>query len=151
MQNTNHLIPKLNELIHANQNAEYSYREASNLAGNAHLSEMFKMFAERRYHFCNDLRGEIIRLEGFVDFRKKFVKELEKLWMRLKSLLTSNDQIKLLDTCKSIEIDCWEQYNEVLSITPLPDKTRKMLEKHKANLDEALYQIIEMQETMPSN
>ncbi|MTI19546.1 PA2169 family four-helix-bundle protein, partial [Fulvivirga sp. RKSG066] len=122
------------------------YKKAEEEVDDPRLIEFFKSFEKKRYHFGHDLKGEIKRLGGEIDKGTSVKGNVERFWMRLKAVIVTDNEQAILSECRKIEMENWEYYNQALSVEGLSDETRKILVAHKANIDEALYQIIELKD-----
>jgi len=140
------IIPKLNELLTRNHDSEFGYKQAERAVRGEDLSSFFQGFQEKRNHFGDDLKGEILRLGGRIDKGVSIKGDIERFWMRLKSVIITESEQAILSECRKIEMENWEHYNQALAIKNLPEKTREILTDHKANIDEALFKIMELKE-----
>ncbi|UII25208.1 PA2169 family four-helix-bundle protein [Fulvivirga maritima] len=145
--NKNIIIDKLNHLIKRNYDAEYGYKDAAENVEDGELKVLFKAYAEQRYQFGHDLKGEIENLGGQVKKDGTSIAgDIHRKWMDFKAAVSSQDGESMLEEGRKGEMVSWEDYNEALGLEDLPASTYILLKDHKAKIDESLYQIMELKD-----
>lgn len=139
------VIDKLNTLLTRNYDAEKGYEKAAEDVKDVDLRRLFKVYADQRYHFGHDIKGEIKNLGGELDKGDSVKAKAHRTWMDLKSAVSSDDNEAILEECIKGEKAAIDDYRETLN-EDLPDTTRKILNEHTAKIEESVYQIQELEE-----
>jgi uncharacterized protein (TIGR02284 family) len=139
------IIDHLNKLITRNYDAEKGYLNAAKLVDDASLKHLFKTYAEQRYKFGHDVKGEIKAMGGEVDKGSSILGDMHRTWMKLRDAVTKHSEEEILDECVRGEEVALADYREVLNEENLPETTKMIVDNHVAGVEECLYQIKELQ------
>ena len=140
------IISDLNTLLTRNYDAEKGYHKAAEHVKDPDLKRMFEVYSDQRYHFGHDLKGEITSMGGEPDKGASVASGAHRTWMDIKSMLSSDDTESMLEECIRGEEAAVKNYKEVLEHTDLPATTRTVLNDHVTKIEEALYQVRELEE-----
>ncbi|MEL7160983.1 MAG: PA2169 family four-helix-bundle protein [Bacteroidota bacterium] len=108
-------ISALNKLITALYDGENGYKEAAEEVDNTALAARFKTLAQQRYDFGHEIKPFITQLGGEVDKGGSTAASLHRVWMDLKSAVSSNDEKAILKECVRGEESAIEAYQEVIA------------------------------------
>ncbi|WP_224485003.1 ferritin-like domain-containing protein [Robertkochia aurantiaca] len=132
MKYTEKMSKRLNELLEKSYDAEKGYLEAIDNIENNEIKMFFKRQADQRSEFAKDLRREIISYGEIPEDSGSLKGDTHRVWMNLKSMLSSNSEEAVLEECLRGEEKAIEEYNEILEDrSTLPPSTVALLEKHK--------------------
>lgn len=117
----------LNDLLTKNYDAERGYKEAIDDVDDILLKSYFAQRAQNRYDFGHDIKDEIRALGGKPNKGTSFAADLHRVWLDLKSTLSSNEEQSILEGCKTGEEYAIEEYEEALNSKNLPASSRSMV------------------------
>lgn len=141
MKDTKDIIAGLNGLLEKNVDAYKGYEQVAEKVDNKTIKHWFKNKTEERSKFKKELISEINQLGGSADKSGSAAGTLHRTWIDIKTLLTADNDNKLLNECIRGEEAFVNEYREFLSNTALPLSTRTVL-------SEQLNQVIKTKETI---
>lgn len=132
-------VNALNELIEKNYDAEKGYKEAVTDVENHELKDFFTKSVQQRYEFGHELKTEIEKMGGTPEKGSSVTGTLHRIWINLKSMVTSHDVAAVVNECERGEEAAIEDYEKVLKIEEIPMDAkiviRKQLQLIRSSLD----------------
>jgi uncharacterized protein (TIGR02284 family) len=111
---TDKTINVLNKLVGINNDRIEGYQTASGETDEPDLKALFLQFSLISEKCKQELSSEIFRLGGTPTEETKISGKIYRTWMDIKSSVTGNDRISLLNSCEFGEEHAVETYEEVL-------------------------------------
>lgn len=142
---TNKIISTLNTLLTRNYDSEKGYHKAAEHVKDPDLRRLMEIYADQRYHFGHDIKGEIKTLGGELDKGDSIAGKAHRTWMDIKAALSSDDDETMLEEAIKGEKKAINDYRDALK-EDLPDNTRRILNDHLSKIEESLYQIQELEQ-----
>ena len=134
MRTMNYPIPviseALNHLLSRNIEAKNGYAEVEKNIESKLISKWMLDFSKERKNFIEELKSQIIVLGGKVSEEETFLGQLHHHWINLKSFLTDNSIVSLMEECIRGEQQLISDYEEVLQKTEIPYNTKLLLQNH---------------------
>jgi uncharacterized protein (TIGR02284 family) len=141
---------KLNELLSKNYDAEKGYINASKNVDSERLKLFFQERASERSYFAKELRTDILMFGRVPGENGSLTGTMHRNWMTLKSLVSSNDEVAILEEALRGEKASLEEYNELVNKDIiLPPTTESLLLKQRDAIQGAINSI-KMQEEVSS-
>ena len=129
---------KLNELLEKNYDAEAGYKKAAEKAKNASLKSYLLSRAQDRYDFGHELKAELKSFGQEPDKGTSLAGDAHRLWMDLKTALSSDKDESILEETIRGEKAALEEYNEIIEDTNLPTSTATILATQRNSVKTAL-------------
>ncbi|MEX2410175.1 MAG: PA2169 family four-helix-bundle protein [Candidatus Paceibacterota bacterium] len=107
-------IDVLNRLVVINNDRIEGYETATENTEENELKTLFSKFAQTSKKCRHDLVSEIEKLGGETEEGTKVSGKFFRVWMDVKSALSSNDRKAILDSCEEGEEWAVDTYNDVL-------------------------------------
>jgi len=111
---TDKTINVLNKMVGINNDRIEGYQTASGETDEPDLKALFLQFSLISEKCKQELSSEIFRLGGTPTEETKISGKIYRTWMDIKSSVTGNDRISLLNSCEFGEEHAVETYEEVL-------------------------------------
>ncbi|WP_439130023.1 ferritin-like domain-containing protein [Polaribacter sp.] len=137
---------KLNALLEKTYDAEKGFKKAAENIDNESLKTYFNKKASERYAFGHDLKTEIKSYNQEIDKGGSATGKVHRAWMDLKALFSFDDEESMLEEAIRGEEASLEEYDDILKETSLPSSTKELLEKHKTQIANGLYNIKTLEE-----
>jgi uncharacterized protein (TIGR02284 family) len=151
MENLNeNLTSHLNHLIMICNDGVYGYQNAAEDADSEALSAMFLDYSVERKSIINQLKREIKIIGGTAEEGGGPLGAMHRTWMDLKAAMSNNDNKAILGVCVTGERAAINAYNEVLAVNYLPIRLRSILAEQRRDIQDALYQVETLHETIES-
>ncbi|MEP3838150.1 MAG: DUF2383 domain-containing protein [Algibacter sp.] len=144
MKYSEKLLKGLNDLLTLNLEVEKIYMEALSAVSDTELKTFFTESGLERNEFGKELKAEMemYNTEMELKFDGKLENGFYVTWMNFRRLFLFEDKINLYEEiCKLKELTI-RKYDNLLSQKELPHSTIKVLEHHKAKIQNALNTII---------
>lgn len=144
------LIDDLNHLITICNDGKYGYQTAAEDADSAALRAMFSEYSAERAEFTQQLKAEIRKFGGDPDHGGGPIGAIHRAWIDVKTALSSKDNKAVLGACITGEKAAVNAYSDVLEKNQLPAETRALLNQQRRNIEETLYKVESLHETIES-
>ncbi len=144
MADANKIVDALNDLITASYDAEKGYKESAEDVKDARLKSWFKEYAQQRYDFGHELKGEIAQLGGKVDKGTSLTGDAHRLWIDIKSALAGQDEKAVIGEVIRGEESSLSSYDDVLKHETLPASTRTVVTRQRSQIQAALSKVREL-------
>lgn len=112
--NNDKQVNALNNLVARCCDAEEGFKDAAENVVNPKLKTMFREFSQQRNKFGNEIKGHIRSIGGEVDNGTSVAADLHRVWMDVKTALSTNDEASILNEVKRGEEYALESYNDAL-------------------------------------
>ena len=133
------LIEELKHLLHIANDGKEGYKTAAEDADSAELKALFTTYSIQRSEFEMELKSCLQQLGAASDNESGGpLGALHRVWMDVKTALTSNDNHAILDACITGEKAAIEAYDKVLADTSLSPEMREILTSQRADISESL-------------
>lgn len=133
------LIDELKHLLHIANDGKEGYKTAAEDADSAELKALFTTYSIQRSEFEMELKSCLQQLGAPSDNESGGpLGALHRVWMDVKTALTSNDNHAILDACITGEKAAIEAYDKVLADTSLSPEMREILTSQRADISESL-------------
>ncbi|MGV3508181.1 MAG: ferritin-like domain-containing protein [Sphingobacteriaceae bacterium] len=133
------LIDELKHLLHIANDGKEGYKTAAEDADSAELKALFTTYSIQRSEFEMELKSCLQQLGTASDNESGGpLGALHRVWMDVKTALTSNDNHAILDACITGEKAAIEAYDKVLADTSLSPEMREILTSQRADISESL-------------
>ena len=129
---------KLNELLEKNYDAEAGYKNAAEKVKNASLKNYLLSRAQDRYDFGHELKSELKHFGQEPDKGTSVAGDAHRLWMDLKTALSSDKDEAVLEEAIRGEKAALEEYNEILEGDDLPEGTKTLVANQRNSVKIAL-------------
>ncbi|MDB5119237.1 MAG: hypothetical protein JWN56_455 [Sphingobacteriales bacterium] len=151
MENSNkELVKHLNHLVTICKDGVYGYQNAAEDADSEALKAMFMEYSNQRETAISQLNREIRKLGGSTDEGGGPLGAMHRAWMDLKAALSTKDNKAVLGACLTGERAAINAYNDVLAENYLPIELRSLLAEQRLDIQDALYQIETLHQTIES-
>ncbi|MES2133796.1 MAG: PA2169 family four-helix-bundle protein [Bacteroidota bacterium] len=107
-------INAVNSLIIINNDRSEGYMKAAEEAKDSELKSLFTKFSQQSKTFSNELRKFVPDSEEPKSGETKNTGKLFRLWMDIKSAVTSNDRKAILSSCEFGEDAAKKEYKDAL-------------------------------------
>ncbi len=129
---------KLNELLEKNYDAEAGYKNAAEKVNDSTLKSYLLSRAKDRYDFGHELKAELKSFGQEPDKGTSLAGDAHRLWMDLKTALTSDKDEAVLEETIRGERAALEEYNEILEDSSLPSSTATLISTQRNSIKTAL-------------
>ncbi len=136
----------LNELLHANYDAEYGYGQAAENVDDEALQELFREYKQQRNNFGHEIKQCLAIIDAKPDKGTTLTGDAHRSWMNLKAAISSNEEKAILGECIRGEKEALAQYEKVLEHQTLPNDIRLTLDRHRDKIEMALERLKELRE-----
>jgi len=130
-------IDTLNNLAKTNQDAEQGYRTAADGTSDPSVKAIFEQYAQRHAQMAQEVRECVRNLGGDPSFKASASGALYRGWVNIKSALSRNDALAMLEECERGEDYNKVQYKQALESGDLPMDVRPVLEQQYQQVLEA--------------
>ena len=143
MENRNEdLIQGLKHLLHIANDGKEGYKTAADDADSAELKAIFTTYSIQRSEFEMELKSLLRQLGADADNESGGpLGALHRVWMDIKTALTTNDNHAILDACITGEKAAIEAYDKVLTDTSVSPEMRETLSSQSSDIQESLSNI----------
>ncbi|RXG21432.1 MULTISPECIES: ferritin-like domain-containing protein [Leeuwenhoekiella] len=138
MSYTEEMGKKLNELLEKNYDAEAGYKNAAEKVANPALKNYLLSRAQDRYDFGHELKEELRQMGQEPDKGTSLAGDAHRLWMDLKTALSSDKDEAVLEEAIRGEKTALEEYNEIIKNGELPLSTTNIIAKQRDSVQNAL-------------
>lgn len=108
-------IDALNKLVEINNDRIEGYETATKETDEQELKSLFSQFAQTSLRCKQELTNEIYKLGGEPTEGTKISGKFFRVWMDVKTALSSNDRKAILSSCEYGEDHAIDTYEEVLA------------------------------------
>lgn len=129
---------KLNELLEKNYDAEAGYKNAAEKVKDSTLKSYLLSRAQDRYDFGHELKSELKSFGQEPDKGTSLTGDAHRLWMDLKTALSSDKDEAVLEETIRGEKAALEEYNEILEDSSLPSSTATIISTQRNSIKTAL-------------
>jgi uncharacterized protein (TIGR02284 family) len=144
MSTNNNQIKTLNNLITTLYDGENGYKEAAEEVSSKTLATRFRKMAEQRYSFGHEIKPFIKSLGGEVDKGGSVIANVHRVWMDLKTAVSSNDEQAIITECIRGEESAIEAYREALKDNSLSGPARETVVAQSGKIQAALIDLRKM-------
>ncbi len=138
MKYTKEMTNSLNEILEKSLDAEKGYKSAAEHVNNIELKHYFKNRAEERSQFAKKLQTELEASGEEPTDSTSFTADAHRVWMNLKTALSSNDEEAILKEIIRGEEASVEEYNELLENNALPKNMQELILQQRTSIINAL-------------
>jgi uncharacterized protein (TIGR02284 family) len=110
----NKTVETLNDVIDMLGNRAQGYTEAAQEVTNTAYAKVFDELAKQSETFKNELRSEVMRFDSKPDDGGSPAGAVHRAWLDLKSALSDDDEIAVLEECERGEARAKEVYENAL-------------------------------------
>jgi len=135
------LVSHLNNLIIVCNDARDGYSIAAKNAKSEKLKSFLSACSADRWEFLNLLKHEVRRAGGNPEKKGGTLGRLHRTWIDVKTALTANDDVTVLNACLTGERAALNAYNEVLEKALLPADTRRQVSSQRIQIGESIKKI----------
>lgn len=131
---------RLNNLLEKTYDAEKGFKLAQDKIDNSTTKKFLNDRAEQRAAFAHELKKEISQYGEVQDNDGSLKGDMHRAWMNLKSVVTSNENEKLLEEVERGERASLEVYNEIIKDESLvlPPSTKSILMRQRDAIESSL-------------
>ena len=145
------LIDGLKHLLHIANDGKEGYKTAADDADSAELKALFTTYSIQRSEFEMELKSLIRQLGADSDNESGgTLGAIHRVWMDIKTAFTSNDNNAILQACITGETAAVEAYDKVLANTALTPEMHTVLAENRADIEECLSNIKQLNEQYAS-
>ena len=137
-------ITSLNNLITTLYDGENGYKEAADDVDSVTLATKFRQLAQQRYNFGHEIKPLIKSFGGEVDKGGSLTAGLHRVWMDLKTAVTSQDEEAIINECIRGEESAVESYQEALKEGNLTGEARSTVTRQLEKIQETLTDLRKM-------
>jgi uncharacterized protein (TIGR02284 family) len=141
------LITHLNQLLSLCQDGRYGFETAAKHAKSKDLQTLFYSISVDREQFANALKHEIRKREGDPHKGGDTLGALHRVWIDVKTALSSEDDKVILEACMTGERAAVKAYKEVLEKALIPADTRNIISIQHVRIEESIKKIEEFWES----
>ncbi|OAV45865.1 PA2169 family four-helix-bundle protein [Lewinella sp. 4G2] len=138
MSNQSNQVSLLNKLITTLYDGENGYKEAAEEVSNTALKTRFLNLSQQRYDFGHDIKPFIKSLGGEVDKGGSVAASLHRVWMDLKTAVSSQDEESILNEIIRGEESAVDTYREVLADADFPVTARTTVSTQLSKIESVL-------------
>ena len=128
----------VNDLITVNYDGEKGYKESAEDVKDARLKSWFREYAQQRYDFGHELKGELSQIGATPDKGTSIAADIHRIFIDLKSAVAGNDEAAVINECIRGEENAVERYDKVLAHEALPASTRTVVARQRNQIQAAL-------------
>lgn len=135
--NNKELIDVLNDLVRINHDRTEGYQKAIEelKPTDIDLKTMFTNMANHSAQFSSELTAEVARLGGEPAKDSTQSGKIYRVWMDIRSSVSSNDRKSILDLCEFGEDAALKAYNSALeSDAKIPSEVRQLIVTQHENI-----------------
>ncbi len=147
MDNNKEIVDAINDLITVNYDGERGYKEAAEDVTDARLKSWFREYAQQRYDFGHELKGELSQLGATPDKGTSVAADIHRIWIDLKAAIAGNDEAAVLNEVIRGEENAIERYDKVLEHNALPATARTVIARQRNQIQAALGKIMDLKKT----
>lgn len=154
MENKNEdLIKGVKHLLHIANDGKEGYKTAADEADSADLKAIFSTYSIQRSEFEMELKSCLHQLSSDCDTNESGgpLGALHRLWMNIKTAVTTNDNSAILDACITGEEAAIEAYDKTLAEPSLTPEIRSSILAQRSGIEECLRNIQSLRERYASN
>lgn len=136
MERNEKAIEVLNDLIRINNDRIEGYEKAINKTSDTDvdLRAIFNRMAGESRTYAGELRNQVTRLGGDPASGTTASGKVYRVWMDIKSGMSSSDRKSVLEECEYGEDAAQKAYEKALASDDLPADLRALIQEEKANL-----------------
>ena len=147
MDNYEEVADAINDLITVNYDGEKGYKEAAEDVTDARLKSWFREYAQQRYDFGHELKGELSQIGATPDKGTSLAADAHRLWIDLKAAIAGNDEAAVLDEVIRGESNAISRYDKVLAHNALPATARTVIARQRNQIMTAHQKVEELKRT----
>lgn len=121
-------ISTLNNLLEICHDGEQGFTTAAEGADSTDLKRVFSSYAAQRRDFARELEGAVTSLGGKPAEMGHVAGALHRGWMNIKTAVTGNDDLAILNECERGEDEAKQAYTDALK-EALPSDMRALVER----------------------
>jgi uncharacterized protein (TIGR02284 family) len=143
MENNNkYTIDKLNQIISIAEDGKEGYEKAAENVKNASIKNSFLHISDERSAYASQVRQIVLQINGEAEDKGGgAVGTLHRLWIDLKSVLTSGDTDAILNACITGEEAAIKEYKSVLEDDEIPESYKPLIREQLHGIEQALANI----------
>lgn len=123
------VIATLNDLIETSKDGEQGFRKCAENASDPELKAFFTQAAARCAEGARELQSQVRQWGGDPDTTGSMGGALHRGWMDVKTAVTGQDDVAVLEECERGEDTAKEHYQDALENEDLPSDVRQMIER----------------------
>src|SRR5690606_4457992 len=135
------LASHLNNLITICNDSRDGYKVAAKNAKSAELKALFSAYSALRWEFLNLLKHEVRKAGASPEQKGGTLGRLHRTWIDVKTALTSNDDVTVMNACLTGERAALSAYKDVLEKALLPADTRRLVTSQRMKIEESIANI----------
>lgn len=122
------VIETLNDLIETSKDGEKGFKQCAENTQNAELKAVFNNAAARCTKAIQDLQQAVRQFGADPESSGTLTGKLHRGWIDLKTAITSNDDLAILQECERGEDAALSNYRDALEEDDLPSDIRQLIE-----------------------
>ncbi len=152
MENRNKdLVDEIKHLLHIVNDGKEGYKTAAEDADSAELKALFTTYSIQRSEFEMELKSCLQQLGANSDNESGGpLGALHRVWMDIKTAVTSNDNHAILDACITGEKAAIEAYDKVINHADLSQEMRETLISQRTEISESLRNVQNLEQQYAS-
>lgn len=136
----NEIRSTLNDLIESCKDSEEGYRVAADRVKDAEIRALFINFSRQRAQLAAQLQAEAIGIGGDPETSGSTAGAIHRGWLGLKSAVTTDNDLAVLDEAESGEDAIVKNYHHALA-KDLPKDIRTIVERQYRDIQETHNQV----------
>ncbi len=137
----------LNELVETLKDGQKGYSDAMTDVKDANLKETFKKYAAQRAEYITEIEDQMFKLNLKPEEGSSVTGTIHRAWIDLKSALTSQDNVAVLNECERGEDYATKAYQTALKAEDLPSNLKSVIEKQYQGVQAAHSDIKSLRES----
>lgn len=150
MNTSNSQVETLNKLITTLYDGENGYKEAAEEVQSKSLATRFRQLSQQRYDFGHEIKPFIKNQGGKVDKGGSIAANLHRVWMDLKTAVSTNDEEAIIKECIRGEESAVNSYEEALKDTSLSAGARETVSNQMMKIKNSLADLRNMAKSYAS-
>lgn len=130
-------IETLNALIEVLKDGEHGYQTAAEEVKAPELARIFGRYAKQRTEFASELQARVLALGADVEKHGSVIGSVHRGWINLKSVLSSNEPLAVLNEAERGEDAAVEAYREALEEADLDQPTKYIVSRQSTEVKAA--------------
>lgn len=127
---------QLNELLQKTYHTQKGFKMAAKYVDNDALKSYFKLKAQERHDFGDELAAELKRYSHPINSQQ--TEDVDKAWMDVSAIVFLNEEESMLEEAIKGEKASINEYNKILNHKKLPLSTKVVVESQKNKIIKGL-------------
>ena len=145
------LVDELKHLLHIVNDGKEGYKTAAEDADSAELKALFTTYSIQRSEFEMELKSCLQQLGASSENESGgTLGALHRVWMNIKTAITSNDNHAILDACVTGEKAAIEAYDKAINNAEISPEMRETLNSQRNEISESLRNVQNLEQQYAS-